>query len=89
MQQKQNLKNATGVDISKFSQKVDLTTLKPNIDKLGIDKLKNVATNLNNLKSKLDKLDVNKLVPVPIGLSKLSDAVKDDVVKKMYGTLKY
>ena len=89
MQQKQNLKNATGVDISKFSQKVDLGTLKRNIDKLGIDKLKNVATNLNNLKSKLDKLDVNKLVPVPIGLRKLSDAVKDDVVKKMYGTLKY
>ena len=41
------------------------------------------------MKSKLDKLDVNKLVPVPIGLSKLSDAVKDDVVKNMYGTLKY
>ena len=41
------------------------------------------------MKSKLDKLDVNKLVPVPIGLSKLSDVVKDDVVKNMYGTLKY
>ena len=34
------------------------------------------------MKSKIDKLDVDKLVPVPVDLSKLSDAVKDDVVKK-------
>ena len=34
------------------------------------------------MKSKVDKLDVNKLLPVPIDLSKLSDIVKNDVVKK-------
>ena len=51
---------------------------------LDIDKMKNVATNLSNLKSKVDKLDVDKLVPALFGLSKLSDAVKNDVVKKMY-----
>ena len=34
------------------------------------------------MKSKVDKFDVDKLVPVPIDLSKLSDAVKNDVVKK-------
>ena len=38
--------------------------------------------NLCNLKSKVDKLDVDKLVPVPADLSKLSDLVKNDVVKK-------
>ena len=44
--------------------------------------MKNVPTNLNNLKSKVDKLDVDKLVPVLVDLSKLSEAVKNDVVKK-------
>ena len=44
--------------------------------------MKHVATNLINLKGKVDKLDVDKLIPVPVGLSKLSDLVKNDVVKK-------
>ena len=34
------------------------------------------------MKSKVDKLDVDKLVPVPVDLIKLSDVVKNDVVKK-------
>ena len=50
------------------------------MDKLGIDKLKNVSTNLSNFKSNVDKLDVVKLVHVPFDLSKLSDVVKNDVV---------
>ena len=33
------------------------------------------------MKSKVDRWDVDKLVPVPVDLSKLSDAVKNDVVK--------
>ena len=33
------------------------------------------------MKSKIDKLDVDKLVTVPVDLSKLSDAIKNDVVK--------
>ena len=44
--------------------------------------MKNFPTNLNNLISKVDKLDVDKLVLVPVELSKLSDVVKNDVVKK-------
>ena len=36
----------------------------------------------NNLKSKVDKLDIGKLVSVPVDLSKLSDVVKNNVVKK-------
>ena len=63
-------------------RKVDLANLKSDVDKLDIDKLKNVPTDLNNLKSKKDQLDVDKLVPVPVDLSKLSDVVKNDVVKK-------
>ena len=44
--------------------------------------MKNVPSNLINLKIKVDKLNVDKLVPVPVDLSKLSDAVKNTVVKK-------
>ena len=66
MQRKQILKNATGIDTSSFAKVVDLTSLKSNVDKLDIDKLKNVRTNLNNLKSKVDKLVVDKLIPVPV-----------------------
>ena len=44
--------------------------------------MKNVPTSLSNLKSNVDKLDVDKLVLVPVDLSKLSDAVKNVVVKK-------
>ena len=79
---KTDLKNATGIDTSSFAKKVDLANLKSNVDKLDIDKLKNVPTNLSNLKSKVDKLDVDKLVPAPADLSKLSNVVKYDVIKK-------
>ena len=79
---KEDLKNATGVDTSKFAKKIDLASLKSNVDKLDIDKLKNVQTNLSNLKSKVDKLDVDKLVHIPFDLSKLSYVVKNYVVKK-------
>ena len=37
---------------------------------------------LASLKTEVDKLDIDKLVPVPVDLSKLSDVVKNDVVKK-------
>ena len=60
----------------------DLANLKPDVDKLNIDKLKNVPTNLSNVKSKVDKLDVDKLLHVPVHLSTLSNVVKNDVVKE-------
>ena len=34
------------------------------------------------MKSKVDKVDVVKLVPVLVDLSKLSDVIKNEVVKK-------
>ena len=41
-----------------------------------------LKTNLANLKTEAHKLDIDKLVSVPTDLSKLSNAVKNDVVKK-------
>ena len=81
---KVELKTATGVDKSRFARSVDLPNLKSDTDELDIDKLKNVPNNLRNLKSKTDKLDANELVPVSADLSKLSDVVKNDVVKKLH-----
>ena len=42
-----------------------------------------LKTNLANLKTEVDKLDIDKLAPVPVDLSKLSDGVRNDVVKKL------
>ena len=43
--------------------------MKPDVDKLDINKLKNIPTNFSNLKSKLDRLDIDKVVPVPVDLT--------------------
>ena len=67
---------------------MDLASLKSNVDKLDIDKLKTIPTSLSNLKSKVDKIDIAKLAPVPVDLSKRGDALKRDAVKKMYKNAK-
>ena len=72
---KAELKNETDVDTSKFSKKVNLASLKSNVDKL-----KNLPSNLSNWKSKVDELDFDKLLPIPTDLKKLSDIVKLGVV---------
>ena len=77
---KSDLKNATGADTSKFARKVDLASLKTNVDKLDIEKLKNVPANLSNLKIKVDKLDVDKLVPAPVNLG---HSLKKHMVRKL------
>ena len=41
-----------------------------------------LKSSLASLKAEVDKLDTDKLVPVPVDLGKLSDVVKNDVVKK-------
>ena len=41
-----------------------------------------LKTNLAKLKTKVDKLDTDKLKAVPVDLCKLSDVVKNEVVKK-------
>ena len=82
MQQKQILKNATAIDTSFLAKKVDLAHSKLDLEKLDIDKVKNLPTNFKNLKNKVCKLDLDKLIPVPANLSKLGDVVKNDVVNK-------
>ena len=72
---KADLKIATGVNSSDFAKKTNLADLKSDVDKLDIDKLKDLPNNLSNSKSKVNKLDVYKLVPVPIDLNKLSNVV--------------
>ena len=41
-----------------------------------------LKSNLASLKTEVDKIDVDKLTPVPDDLAKLSNVVKNDVVKK-------
>ena len=57
---KEDIKNITHVDASSFALK----------------------TNLSNLKTEVDKLHIDKLLPVPTDLGKLSNVVKNDIVKK-------
>ena len=57
---KDDVKNITHVDVSSFASK----------------------TNLAALKTEVDKIDVDKLKTIPSELAKLSNVVKNDVVKK-------
>ena len=59
-----------------------------NVNKLDVDKLKNVQSNSSNLKSKVDQLDVDKLAPALVDLNILSDVVKIMLLKKMHIMLK-
>ena len=65
------------VDLSNYATKADIK----NISHVGTPSFA-LKKNLHNLKAEVDKLDIDKLVPVPVDLSKLSDIVKNDVVKK-------
>ena len=79
---KTDIKNISHVDTSSFALKTNLASLKTEVDKLDINKLKSLPNNLSNLKTKVDKLDIDKLVPVPVDLSKLTNVVKNEVVEK-------
>ena len=79
---KADLKNTTNANTSVFPEKTDLANLIFDVDKLDIDKLKNVPTDLSNLKTKIGKLDVDKLVPLLVDLSKPSDVVKINKLSK-------
>ena len=79
---KSDSKKVTGIGTSKLVAESYFTSLKAEIHKLDIDKSKNVQTNSSNLKSKVDKLDIVKLETTPVDLSKLSNVVKNELVKK-------
>ena len=63
------------VDLSNYATKTDLKNV-THVDTSGFAR----KTNLGSLKTEVDKLDI--LAPVSVDLSKLSDVVKNDVVKK-------
>ena len=65
------------VDLSNYAKRTDLKNV-THVDTSSFA----LKTNLANLKTEVDKLDIDKLAPVPVDLSKLSDVVKNDVVKK-------
>ena len=65
------------VDLSNYATKADIKNIS-HVDTSS----RALKTNFAHLKAEVDKLDIDKLVPVPADLSKLSDVVKNDVVKK-------
>ena len=64
------------VDLSNYTTKTDLKNV------THVDTSFALKTNLASLKNEVDKLDIDKLAAVPVDSSKLSDVVKNDVVKK-------
>ena len=65
------------VDLSNYATKADLKNA------TGIDTSKLAAKSaLASLKAEVDKIDVDSLKTVPVNLSKLSNLVKNEVLKK-------
>ena len=65
------------VDLSNYATKTDIKNIS-HVDTSSFA----LKTNLADLKTEVDKLDIDKLHPLPNDLSKLSNVVKNDVVKK-------
>ena len=65
------------VDLSNYATKTDIKNIS-HVDTSSFA----LKSNLASLKTEVDKLDIDKLVPVPVDLSKLSDVVKNYVIKK-------
>ena len=66
------------VDLSNYATITDLK----NVTHVDVSSFA-LKANLANLNTKVDKLDIDKLAPVPVDLSKLSDVVRNDVIKKL------
>ena len=65
------------VDLSNYATKADIKNITP-IDTSNFA----LKTNLANLKTEVHKLNTGKLKIVPVDLSKLTNVLKNDVVKK-------
>ena len=65
------------MDLSNYATKADIKDIS-HVDTSSFA----LKTNLATLKTEVDKLDIDKLKPFPNDLSKLSNIVKNDVVKK-------
>ena len=65
------------VDLSNYATKTDLK----NVSHVDVSSFA-LKSNLASLKTEVDKIDADKLKTVPVDLAKLSNVVKNDVVKK-------
>ena len=65
------------LDLSSYATKTDLK----NVTHIDVSDFA-LKQNLASLQSDVDRLDIDKLVPIPLDLSKLTNVVKNDVVKK-------
>ena len=65
------------VDLSNYATKTDLK----NVTHVNTSNFA-LKTNLASLKTEVDKLDIDRSVPVPVNLCKMSNVVKNDIVKK-------
>ena len=65
------------VDLSNYATKADIKNIS-HVDTSSFE----LKTNLASFRTEVDKLDIDTLAPVLVDLSKLSDVVKNDVVKK-------
>ena len=74
MQQKVDLKNATGIDSFKFPLKLNLAALKTEIDQIDVDNLKAVPVDLSKLNNVVD----NNVAEKPVYDKLLAKAIKSD-----------
>ena len=65
------------VDLSIYATKTDLKNV-PHVDVRSFALKSDIAS----LKTEVDKIDADKLKTVPVDLAKLSNVIKNDVVKK-------
>ena len=72
---KKNIK--VEIDLSNYATKKDINDI-THVDTSNFA----LKTNLSNIKTEVDKLDIGKLATVPVDLSKLSNVVKNYVIKK-------
>ena len=67
---KSDLKKAAGAETSDFAKKVDLASLKSDVEKLNVDELVQGPSSLNSFKRKVDTLDVDEFKSIPLTLKK-------------------
>ena len=71
------------LDLTNYTTKNDLK----NITYVDVSSFAS-KTNLAALETEVDKIDTDKLKTIPVDLAKLTNAVKNDLVKKLFIILK-
>ena len=84
---KEDIKNITHVNTSNFALKTNLSSLKPEVDKLDIDKLVPIPNDLSKL-SNVEKNDVVKKTEYNKLVTKVNNIDTSDFVLKLITILK-